>query len=40
MFEYSNLWDVYEMKFVIFFVSVVVTILLVNWFYKNNKDKD
>jgi len=40
MFDYDSIWDIYEMKFVIFFVSVVVTILLVNWFYKNNKDKD
>jgi len=40
MFDYDSIWDIYEMKFVIFFISVIVTILLVNWLHKNNKNKD
>jgi len=40
MFEYETLWDVYEMKFLIFFISIVVAVMLGNYLYdKANKDK-
>jgi hypothetical protein len=40
MFTYETLWDVYEIKFVIFFVSVVGAIWLGNWLYNKSKDKN
>ena len=41
MFEYANLWDVYEMKFVIFFISVVAAVMLGNYLYDvANQKKD
>jgi hypothetical protein len=40
MFDYETLWDVYEMKFLIFFISIVVAVMLGNYLYdKANKDK-
>lgn len=39
MFEYETLWDVYEMKFVIFIVSVGVAIGLAKWLYNKREDK-
>ena len=39
MFNYDTLWDVYEMKFLIFFVSVVAAVMLGNYLYdKTQKD--
>lgn len=40
MFNYESLWDVYEMKFVILFLSIVVSIVLATWLYDKKKDKD
>ena len=41
MFNYETLWDVYEMKFLIFFISVVLAVMLGNYLYdKENKDKN
>ena len=41
MFDYDTLWDVYEMKFLIFFISVVLAVMLGNYLYdKENKDKN
>ena len=37
MFDYETLWDVYEMKFVIFFISVVLAVVLGNWLYDKSK---
>lgn len=40
MFDYETLWDVYEIKFLIFFISVVLAVMLGNYLYdKANKDK-
>ena len=40
MFNYDTLWDVYEMKFLIFFISVVAAVMLGNYLYdKSQKDK-
>jgi len=42
MFDYDTLWDVYEMKFIIFFISIVVAVMLGNYLYdvtKRKKDK-
>ena len=40
MFNYETLWDVYEMKFVIFFISVVAAVMLGNYLYdKEQKDR-
>ena len=41
MFDYETLWDVYEMKFLIFFISIVVAVMLGNYLYdKTTKKKD
>lgn len=41
MFNYETLWDVYEMKFLIFFISIVVAVMLGNYLYdKTTKKKD
>lgn len=40
MFNYETIWDVYEIKFVIFFISVVLAIVLTTWLYDKKKDKD
>ena len=41
MFNYETLWDVYEMKFLIFFISVVLAVMLGNYLYdKTTKKKD
>jgi len=40
MFNYETIWDVYEVKFVIFFISVVLAIVLTTWLYDKKKDKD
>jgi hypothetical protein len=40
MFNYESLWDVYEMKFVILFLSIVATIALATYLYDKKKDKD
>lgn len=37
MFKYQTIWDIYEAKFIIFFISVVLAIILGNWLYKNKK---
>ena len=40
MFNYETIWDVYEMKFVLFFISVVAAVMLGNYLYdKTKKDK-
>lgn len=40
MFNYESLWDVYEMKFVILFLSIVAAIVLATYLYDKKKDKD
>jgi len=40
MFNYESLWDIYEVKFVILFLSIVVSIVLATWLYDKKKDKD
>ena len=41
MFEYETLWDVYEAKFLFFFISVVIAVMLGNYLYdKTTKKKD
>jgi ABC-type multidrug transport system permease subunit len=40
MFNYETLWDVYEMKFVIFFLSAVAAIALTTYLYDKNKKKE
>jgi len=41
MFDYETLWDVYEIKFLIFFISVVLAVMLGNYLYdKTNNKKD
>jgi hypothetical protein len=41
MFDYDTLWDVYEIKFLIFFISIVVAVMLGNYLYdKTTKKKD
>lgn len=40
MFNYETIWDVYEVKFVIFFISVVLAIVLTTWLYDKKKAKD
>jgi hypothetical protein len=40
MVNYETIWDVYEVKFVIFFISVVLAIVLTTWLYDKKKDKD
>lgn len=40
MFDYETLWDVYEMKFLIFFISVVLAVMLGNYLYDKSKKKD
>jgi len=40
MFDYDSIWDIYEMKFVIFFISVVLAVILGNWLYDKSKNKD
>jgi hypothetical protein len=37
MFNYQTLWDVYEMKLLIFFISVVVAVVLGNYLYDKTK---
>lgn len=40
MFEYETLFDVYQIKFLFFFISVVLAVMLGNYLYdKSNKDK-
>ena len=39
MFEYDTLWDVYEMKFLIFFISVVLAVMAGNYLYDKTKEK-
>ena len=40
MFEYASIIDIYEMKFLIFFISVVAAVMLGNYLYdKSQKDK-
>jgi hypothetical protein len=39
MFNYQTLWDVYEMKLLIFFISAVVAVVLGNYLYDKAKDK-
>ena len=39
MFNYQTLWDVYEMKLLILFISVVVAVVLGNYLYDKTKDK-
>jgi uncharacterized protein YneF (UPF0154 family) len=41
MFNYETLWDIYEMKILIFFISIVVAVMLGNYLYdKTTKKKD
>ena len=41
MFEYETLFDVYQVKFLFFFISVVLAVMLGNYLYdKSNKDKN
>lgn len=40
MFEYETLWDIYEVKFLFFFLSVVAAVMLGNYLYdKTRKEK-
>ena len=40
MFEYASIIDIYEMKFLIFFISVVAAVMLGNYLYdKAQKDR-
>jgi len=39
MFEYQTIWDVYEMKFVIFIISVGVALGLAKWLYNKDRNK-
>ena len=40
MFEYASIIDIYEMKFLIFFISVVAAVMLGNYLYdKSQKDR-
>ena len=39
MFTYETLWDVYEFKFVVIFISVCVAIVLGNWIYEKKQRK-
>ena len=40
MFEYETIWDIYEMKFLIFFISVVLAVWVGNYLYDKSKKKD
>jgi len=40
MFTYETLWDIYEAKFIIFFLSVVVAIVLATYLYDKKKKDD
>ena len=40
MFEYETIWDIYEMKFLIFFISVVLAVWVGNYLYDKTKKKD
>jgi len=40
MFNYESLMDVYEMKFIFIFLSIVAAIVLTTWLYDRNKNKD
>lgn len=41
MFNYETLFDVYQVKFLFFFISVVLAVMLGNYLYdKSNKDKN
>ena len=40
MFEYETIRDVYEMKFLIFFISVVLAVWVGNYLYDKTKKKD
>jgi hypothetical protein len=39
MFEYTSIWDVYEMKFFILCLSIAVAIWLGNKFYDDRNRK-
>jgi hypothetical protein len=39
MFDYDTLWDVYEIKFIILCVSIVIAIWLGNKFYDRRNKK-
>lgn len=40
MFEYETLFDVYQVKFLFFFISVVIAVMLGNYLYDKSKKKD
>ena len=40
MFEYETIWDIYEMKFLIFFISVVLAVWVGNYLYDKTKKND
>ena len=40
MFNYETLWDVYEVKFIFIFLSIVAAIVLTTWLCDKNKNKD
>lgn len=40
MFEYKTIWDIYEVKFLFLFISVVLAVMLGNYLYDKTKKKD
>ncbi len=40
MFEYETIWDIYEVKFLFLFISVVLAVMLGNYLYDKSKKKD
>lgn len=40
MFTYASMWDIYEVKFLIFIGSIVIAVLFANYLYSKDKDND
>ena len=40
MFNYETIWDIYEVKFLFLFISVVLAVMLGNYLYDKTKKKD
>ena len=40
MFVYETIWDIYEVKFLFLFISVVLAVMLGNYLYDKSKKKD
>jgi len=40
MFKYETIWDIYEVKFLFLFISVVLAVMLGNYLYDKSKKKD